>query len=232
MSKALVTLYTNNYAPNIWRLTRPLFQHHAHKHGYDFIVLDQRKFPDVPCENYEKFQVHEIAQAYDQTLFLDSDCLVHPDCWDLLSVVPMDHVACYGRDLSSTRFKMNRYFERDGRQISACTWCVACSRLTADLWQPMQPGESFIDDVVDNIQPIMSERAAKVFKPEHLCDDYLLSRNIARYGLRYMCFNNFIHEHGLQAMQTLWHNYNIPNEEKERQMLDVYADWGLAPMDA
>jgi hypothetical protein len=227
ISRALVTLRTNNYAPEIWEYTEPLFKFHAFKHNLDFIVIDQRKFPEVPCENYEKFQTFEIAQAYDKTLFVDADALIHPDCFDWLALLSDDHVLMYGRDLATSRFRDNLYFRRDGRYISACTWFVGCTRDTAELWTPMLPHESFKDDIVDQIYPIMAERQARVFEAKHLCDDYILSRNIARFGLRYMNGHEFVLQHGLQGLNTIWHNYNVPEAQKLAQIQEVYVNWGL-----
>jgi len=62
--------------------------------------------------------------------------------------------------------------------------------------------------------------------PDHLIDDYTLSRNIAKYGLKFTT---------VQAIQTkmndrgfyLWHQYTTTLEDKIKTTKEVLHSWGL-----
>jgi hypothetical protein len=65
-----------------------------------------------------------------------------------------------------------------------------------------------------------------VIKAEHLIDDYTLSRNIAKYGLKFTtvrAIQEKLNERGFY----LWHIYTDTLEEKLRKTKEVLAGWGI-----
>ncbi|SRR6266852_974561 len=60
----------------------------------------------------------------------------------------------------------------------------------------------------------------------HLLDDYALSRNIARFGLKFTTIRDIQAKLGDQAFY-LWHMYTLTLEDKIKQTRDVLHNWGL-----
>lgn len=251
--RTIYTLRVGDYAPRIWQLTRPLLQHYADKIGAEFVVIDQ---PNPDWSQWpitiNKFQVAKLAKERkdEWAIFLDADTLVNPECPDFTNYIPRDTVAHNGIDHSGVRWDTSgdEYMRRDGRWIGSCTWCVFASDWTVeDLWRmPDQaPGEVFgvKDDkggysTRPKIYTTNQEHNSGQCHTEHLIDDYTLSRNIARFGLKVttlidVCgalkwkqpdgrgFNPFLH-----------HLYTLTEEQKLNRMLNVLSTpIGMAVMD-
>ena len=77
------------------------------------------------------------------------------------------------------RFKHNNYTRRDGRNIGACTWFTAFSGWTRHLWKPYKNPREYVNQIYPTHKEINFE-----YSPEHILDDYLVSRNVAKYGLK------------------------------------------------
>ncbi len=238
--KTLYTLSINDYAPAIKELTFPLLKHHAEKIGARFQVISERRWPHMPV-TFEKFQVAEMALASrdDWSLFFDADTLINPEQFDITEHLPMDTVAHNGRDVAGIRWRYDRYMRRDGRNVGSCTWCVIASDWTvADLWdRPFWCSWDDVDQVnhqlettvFSNIHPTIGEHNSGHCEREHLIDDYLLSRNIARFGLKFttvvdICAGlGFRQPNGNGVSPYLWHQYTISEDQKLRSMLAVLS---------
>lgn len=232
------TIYTLNvtpdglgtYAPELCELTYPLMQAYADKIGADFHVIKTRtssrtKWPVT----IEKFQVGELAREREDewSIFFDSDTLISPEFFDVTEHMSKDTVAHNGNDMSHVRFKADKYFRRDGRWFGSCTWCVIASEwCVEDLWQlPQQePPEAYA-----NIAITVQEHNSGQCKTEHLIDDYTLSRNIARFGLKTTTINDICGKLGWRdqggrgVSPFLWHLYTLPEKEKLARMLAVLS---------
>jgi hypothetical protein len=227
MKKLIFTLNVNDFSPEITKITYPLMKSYANKIGADFMELTERKFPDMP-PNYEKFQVWELSNAldYDWFIFFDADTLIHPNFFDVTVYVPFDTVAFNGKDQCNVRFRYDRYMRRDGRHIGACTWFVVWSKWCTDLWYPI---DIPLEEAVSNIFPTQNEINCKIDK-EHLLDDYLLSRNIARFGLKHMCMRDVYHQYGCTDYNFIWHQYTWTKDQKVIMMQQVLEEWGIHPV--
>jgi hypothetical protein len=181
-TKVVVTLDIN-YNKEISSLTRPYLELYANKIGADLKIISERKFLDSPI-NIEKFQLYEISKNYDWTIFVDADALVHPNCPDLTEIYPKDTVIFNGMDYYGFRYKHNNYTRRDGRNIGACTWLCAFSDWTRDLWHPYKNPLQYVDQI-----NIMDAEVNFGYEPRHVLDDYLVSLNIAKYGLKHKTIN-------------------------------------------
>lgn len=231
--KVIYTLNTGgNYAPEITAITYPYIKLFADKIGAEFRILDERKWSDWPV-TYEKLQIFEEGRNYDWIYYIDSDALVHPDMFDVTRHLHPDTVLQYGNDLIGTRFKDNQYFRRDTRQISSCNWFTVASNDCLDLWHPLEdmtPAEA-----LGNLRPQLKE--APTCSDGHLIDDYVLSINIARYGLHYVPFQPKMLKHvGMENAQFLFHThlftrgekaYVLPRvmQERWKESLPVDATW-------
>lgn len=221
LRKTLYVLNVEGYAPQITALTYPLLRYYADRIGAEFFVIDKRQYPDWPVV-YEKIQIFEWARQRDDdwSIYLDSDALVHPECPDWTDLLPMDTVAHNGYDMAAVRWDYDAYFRRDGRHIGSCNWLAIASRWCRDLWQPL---DMPLAEALSRIHPTVDEENAGI-TPDHLIDDFTLSRNIARYGLKFTSIIDLLPRVGLKA-GSFWHKYAIPAEQKVAEMRETLETW-------
>jgi hypothetical protein len=224
IKKTLFTLNVDNYAPEICEITYPLLKRYAEKIGADFFIIDKRVWPDMPPV-YEKLQIRKLAEKMknDWNVYIDSDALVHPETIDFTSMIGKDTVMHNGHDMASIRWKYDEYFLRDGRNIGSCNWFTIASNWCLDLWNEL---DIPYEEALANIYPIPHEKNHGVTK-EHLIDDYTLSRNIAKYGLRFETALNLTAQKGPAGAAFFYHEYTVPIFEKVRRMKRVLSDWEI-----
>lgn len=226
MKKTIYTLNLNKkaYEP-ITELTYPWLRFYAHKIGAQFKEITKRKFPEWQT-TYEKLQVYELAQKdkNDWNIFMDCDTLVHPDTPDFSCHIPRDTVAHNGADMASFRWKYDRFFWRDGRSIGSPTWNCWASDWCIELFKPLDdltPAQAY-----KNIFPISAETKRGV-TPARLIEDYVMSRNIAKYGLKFTTLQEIMVKLGIQGADLFWHAYAVPIDEKVVGLKNCLKGWGL-----
>lgn len=230
-TKTLYTLCVDDYEPEITALTFPLMQAYANKIGAQFVIIDDREWPDLPPV-LEKFQIHWKAEHLYQTdwnIFFDADTLIHPDMWDVTVGLTKD-VTCSGlvSDFSTQRFKADQYFLRDGRFIGKGNWCAIFSDWCLDYYLPPDPmTKAHLDQLATNIQLTADEARSGLMKPSHLLDDYIVSRNIARFGLKHTLISEVGMRWGRDAMPMLFHHYLMDLDRKILAMQDTLRAWGI-----
>ena len=236
MKKTLFTLCVDGYAPEITDLTFPLMRRYADKIGADFHVISERKFPDFPPV-YEKLQIHDLGREMgnDWNIYVDADALIHPDMFDFTEHLSKDTVLHNGSDPASIRWKFDEYFRRDGRNIGSCNWFTAASDWCLDLWRrPEEP----LDDLVQNISCIRQELDSGVMDASHLIDDYILSRNIARFGLKFSTMKQLLEKMNERSATSggpkmnvdasfFHHEFMVTNDVKAQNLLKVLEAWKL-----
>ena len=225
IKKTLFTLAINNWEPDICDITFPLLKRYADKIGADFYVIEDRKFPQWGI-TYEKLQIYDLSQQMenDWNIYIDADTLVHPETPDVTELLSKDTVAHHGADKLGVRYKTDRYFWRDGRQISSCNWFSVASDWCIDLWHPVDdltPGEC-----IARCFPTVDESNG-VIRASHLIDDFILSRNIAKFGLKFKTLISIFDEVGYKDVWFFWHQYVIPPEQKVIQMKNILTQWKL-----
>lgn len=226
IKKTIFTLDINNhYSKELTDLTYPYIKSYAHKIGADFHIINERKFPDYPV-TYEKLQIYELSQKMenDWNIFLDCDTLIHPDMMDFTVHIPFDHVCHFGEDIASHRWKYDRFFLRDGRHIGSCTWFAVSSSWCTELWKPID--DMTIDEIGASIFPTRKEIVAGI-EPIRLIEDYVLSRNIAKYGLKYIAFDSILKKLGQDGQGLIFHRYMMPIEEKIVRLKQQIKTWNL-----
>lgn len=223
MKKTLYTLNVDGYAPAITALTYPLMERYAHKIGARFYIISERRWPEYPPV-YEKLQIFYLAREHenDWNIYIDSDALIHPDFFDVTNHLHKDTVAHNGSDMAGNRWRYDDYFRRDGRHIGSCNWFTIASDWCLDLWHPLD--DITYEQALDNIFPVTAELNSGVITREHLIDDYILSRNIARYGLKFRTVMSIMQETG-DSGNYLWHQYVQKIEDKVSGMKEILEMW-------
>lgn len=228
LKRVIYLLNVDNYAPEITSITYPLIHEYAKKIRADIQMISERKFPEFPPV-YEKLQIYELAQQNkaDWNIYIDSDTLIHPDMIDPTNYLSKDTVAHNGKDVADHRWTFDRYFYRDGRHIGSCNWFTIASDWCIELWKPLD--DITLDEAISRIYPTVGERNS-VTKASHLIDDFTLSRNIAKYGLKFRTLIDIIKKDcGYEGGNGfLWHIYNVPDSEKPKKMKEVLKAWGVA----
>ncbi len=223
MRKTLWTLNVGNYAPEICAITYPLLKGYAEKIGAEFRVITERRFPDFPVV-YEKLQIRELGRDSDWNVYIDSDALIHPDLYDVTEVLPRDTVAHWGSDFAPRRWRYDEYFRRDGRHIASCNWFTVASNWCLDLWTPL---DIPLEEAIGNTQTTLLERqCSAAIEPRHLIDDYTLSRNIARFGLKFDTFAA-INERRRDKAPYWWHAHLLDEAQKLERIKNGFSGWGL-----
>jgi Methyltransferase domain len=224
LKKTIFVLNVDNYAPEVTELTYPLIKHYADKIGADFFEITERKYPQYPPV-YEKMQIYELAQKMgnDWNIYIDSDTLIHPDFFDVTNFIKKDTVVHNGADMANNRWRYDKYFIRDGRNIGSCNWFTIASDWCLDLWHPL---DIPYKEAVNNIFPIQMELNTIITR-EHLIDDYTLSRNIAKYGLKFKTVGQIMEEIK-GGGNYLWHIYTVRIEDKVKEMRKVLANWEIS----
>jgi hypothetical protein len=80
------------------------------------------------------------------------------------------------------------------------------------------------EEAVARIKPTVAEGRAHI-QPSHLIDDFILSRNIARYGLKAVSFREIVARLGQLDSAYLWHQYLMTEAEKLIGMGAVLQAW-------
>lgn len=175
-TKTIFQLDIDNYLPEVTAVTYPRVEQYAEKIGADVVRITKRKYPDYPI-SYEKFQIYDLASS-EWNLFFDSDFLIHQEMFDLTEYVPKERVFINNDNLAVGRYAPDNYFRRDGRNTSVSTHMVMVSDWCMDAWKPTDLTR---EQVAANIYELPREKFTG--DTSWRMDDYIFSRNIARYGL-------------------------------------------------
>lgn len=230
LSNKVIYTLNINYPESITDLTYPLIEDYARKIDADFVIIEDRKFPEWPVV-YEKLQIYERAQEEEREWvhFIDSDVLVNPDLPDLTVYMRKDTIAHFGNDLAGNRFKYDRFFLRDNRHIGSCNWFTIASDWCIDLWKPLD--DLTFKEALKNINVVIPEALHRV-PAAHLIDDYVLSRNIAKYGLKFTTVKEILDSvdgNNPGRKNYLFHEYLASTQKKENLLRERLRDWGMVP---
>lgn len=173
--KALWVVRVDNYFPDLCELTIPTIKKYSEKIGADYIEITERKYPEFP-PTYEKLQIYDLGKSFDWNILLDADNVISPSAFDITSFLDPRVVGFMSAFDANNMFytKDDPYFERDGRNVGIASGLVITSSLTHDLWTPLD---------------MTAEEAKKRTKRWFIIDEYCLSRNLARFGLKFSGLN-------------------------------------------
>ncbi|MBK8163199.1 MAG: hypothetical protein IPK65_08640 [Gammaproteobacteria bacterium] len=91
-SRAVVTLAIGDLYERMGQITHPLMQLYAQRHNAEFVTINQPKVQvKYGLDNrYDKFQLYELLDRFEQIAFFDSDILIAPDAPSIYDMVPID----------------------------------------------------------------------------------------------------------------------------------------------
>ena len=247
VKKTIYTLNIDSYEPEIWELCLPYLKMYAHKIGADIFVITERKFTGFA--GLEKFQIYELGKQHknDWNLFIDPDALIHPDFFDVTALLHKDTTAAYSvHDFSPVRFRVDPYFQRDGRFYGKGNWFAVFSDWCLDYYHPLE--DISIEEAMANCFPTIEELGSgKPMSGHNMVEDYIVSRNIARYGLKHTLISDLLikygrninyvastvfHNQGQQMVNSgpVFHIYQESSDQKVQMMKKQLKAWGLSPM--
>lgn len=234
MKKLIAVFCMDDWQPEIRNLTFPLLKYYAKKIGADFHVINTRKFPNSPiC--YERFQLHEISKNYDWTIQFDADLLLHPDMPDVTQHLSKDTVLISTPGLASQSYQTDEYFQRDGRDQCVGAFVTVNSDWTRDFWKP--PEDLTPDQAMARCTPKVFEWRERQLYNDHIVLDYIISRNVAMYGLKTSTiqnlFNDFVSSDRVSIESVdnyIMHNGSYSNEKKIMHIKNVLKNhWHIDP---
>jgi hypothetical protein len=131
--------------------------------------------------------------------------------------------SAYMSDFTPQRFKPDEYFLRDGRFLGKGNWFMIFSDWTRDVYHPLD--DISFEEAESRITPIIDE-SSTVVTAGHLIDDYLTSRNIARFGLKHTLISEQKTKFNTpDPAKYLWHNYTVSNDRKVVEMHQAIINW-------
>lgn len=219
--KTVFTLNIDNYAPEITKLTYPFLETYAKKINAEFRIIAKRKFPGYPLM-YEKLQIYELGQDNDWNIYIDSDVLVHPDLFDITEVLPEDTALSFVAFFAGDRFRYDNYFRRDGRNIGSANEITVASHLCHDIWEPLS--DITVDDALKNIQLLRREEVVG-HTGGYGIDDYVISRNMAKYGIKFKTFTDLLNEIGRPNDEYFYHEWPVAEKDKAEKIKARLKFW-------
>ena len=184
MKKILHVLNINDFFPELFALTYPTIRSYAERNGYMINMITERKFPDYPI-NYEKMQVYEDGKDAEVNILCDADMLIHPEFPDVTEFLKRDSIAFNDNYNISWKYHVDRirYFMRDGRDVGIATNFVVSSDWTHDVWEPLSLSQKDIEDLAKKENTDTGGADGRGWG--HYADEFALSYNMAKYGLKY-----------------------------------------------
>lgn len=193
-----------NYFPELFELTYLTIERYSKKIGAKLNIISDRRFPDYPILA-EKLQIYQTGADADWNLLLDADILVHPNAINPFTYFDPRFVGIKDDYKASTQLRPDIYFVRDGRDLGISGCLVATSRLTHDLWE-FPPPDLTREEILDNI-----------LQDRKIVDEYIISRNLAKYGLKYKEL------FPISRYNDMYHLGAF--EQDKNKMLDKAKDW-------
>ena len=184
MTKIIHVVNINDFFPELFALTYPTIRSYANRNGYMINMITERKFPDYPI-NYEKMQVYEDGKDAEVNILCDADMLIHPEFPDVTEFLKRDSIAFNDNYNISWKYHVDRirYFMRDGRDVGIATNFVVSSDWTHDVWEPLSLSQKDIEDLAKKENTDTGGADGRGWG--HYADEFALSYNMAKYGLKY-----------------------------------------------
>lgn len=212
IKKAVWVLNINDYRPDVCEHTYPTIKDFCKRIGADFNEIKERKFPNHPV-TMEKMQVYELGKDYDINILVDADLLVSPKLEDIT------RRAQNNPNIVSVlqAFEIPRYFPFDyifgrlpivpiseGRNtiIGPSANFVVTNKWSHFLWNP----DVEVPELNDPFR----------------IDEYIMSYNLAKYGLKLDIFGNPDHPHIHHLAVT-----SNPKPNDLEELFEKKKEWGI-----
>jgi len=217
-TKTIFVLNINEYEPEVTKHTYPLIEQYADRIGAQLTFITKRKYPDHPV-TFEKFQIYDLASS-DWSIYIDSDVLIHPEFYDITSLVTPDTVVVPDNNVALGRYEMDKYFRRDGRYISVANYMSFVSSDCMDYWKPDLNRTP--EEIISSVYKVPRDN---FFNPQHRVDDYICSRNISKYGLKVEYIHEIFHRIYDHSSLEYWHHADRTDMSKADEILDKSQCW-------
>jgi hypothetical protein len=207
--KNVFVLNIGDYRPDLMRYTLPTIERYAEKIGANLGVIMIRAYPDAPI-SMEKLQVHGLGAGAEWNILVDADTMIHPDTPDFTKGDPSQVRFAMGTDVRQM-FPYHPYFQRCGHFQGIAGNFIVSSNLTHDLWEPWA-----------DWKPLL-EKLQRKFN----IDEYILSLNLAKYGLR---FDGLLPAHTLDKLLVHFGNDEKSDEARAtdaRRARVLFESWGF-----
>jgi hypothetical protein len=145
-ARLVLTIAIGPKFSKLLELTRPRMEAYARRCGADFLALSNPMFDQW---QREKFRTFELAQQYDQTLFVDADVVIRDSCPDLFKMYSGADVVMHDDFPYITSPHDNSWAEPNHdatmqSQLVNVRWngkmwnsgLVLTSRRSAEIWKP------------------------------------------------------------------------------------------------
>jgi len=225
MKKTIYLLNIDHYEPAITAMTYPLIYRYADRIGAEVVKITERKFPDYPVV-YEKLQIYELAKERgdDWIFYIDSDCVVHPDLFDITEVLPHDTVLQYNNDFALTRFDPDDIMRKDRRFIGTCNFFTVFHKDCLELYRPLE--DMTLEEALPRMHVSNQERRIGM-EDGHLIDDFVITRNLAKNGFEYLTLRELLKRYNRENDEYLYHIHVLSAGEKEAAIMGMLIKWNL-----
>ena len=130
-------------------------------------------------------QVYEDGKDAEVNILCDADMLIHPEFPDVTTFLQRNSIAFNDNYNISWKYHVDRirYFMRDGRDVGIATNFVVSSDWTHDVWEPLSLSQKDIEDLAKKENTDAGGADGRGWG--HYADEFALSYNMAKYGLKY-----------------------------------------------
>jgi hypothetical protein len=229
MKKVLVTLDIN-YPKEITDLTFPSMEQYAKNIGAEFVILKERKYPNLPITQ-EKFQLYNVSERCDWTIFLDADCLINPNTVDLTNIVNNDIVIVSEYLNPNNQFYSKNILEKYTLDTHFNAYCLVFSKKTRRCVKPWKNPlffEKYIKHEKSHKKYEMINK--KVVEKKWFLDEFLISLNIIKYGISTVSIkqdlfelNIIAHSTGTKEQKIIMLKENLEKLKNMNNINGVYA---------
>lgn len=115
-NNAIVTLTRGEQNWKEARYTHPTFERYARKTGAKLIVIDKGEFPPIGFYLVWR-QIFLLLEQYERILYIDTDCLIAPECPNLFEIVPQDKLGIHILPLTPSFAEDMKNIQRECGQI-------------------------------------------------------------------------------------------------------------------
>lgn len=218
-SKKIFVLNINDYLPEITKFTYPTIEAYADRIGAELVYITERKYPDYPI-TFEKHQIYDLADT-DWSIYIDSDVLINDEFYDITELSSPNRIILPFNNVATGRYYMDDYFLRDDRFISVTNFISWVPSRCIDYWKPDL--ERTKEEIIASIYNVPRE---EFYNPPHRIDDYICSRNIARYGLKVTYIDDIYSKiYGHDKLEYFFHTSVLDHQkiiDIERKNLQWY----------
>lgn len=207
MLKRLFVLRIDNYWPELCAFTIPTIKAWCQKNGWEYNEITERHHNPIASATFSKTKIYELGADSDWNIICDADLMLRPDFFDPTTFCDQYIIRSSYSFKASTRFPICKYFLRNNRNVGISGGFVLTSKLTHDLWK----ADELSDEMIKS----------------HLADEWIISRNLAKYGLHYDGISNDPDKYIVHFGGTLGHTTHEEKTVAVEKAKELFHSWSL-----